>query len=78
VDTFLKWAEEVLVQQTQAFQDRFRPALRGLVAAAAGHTHLFWTLSDDVDHTSQVQRFLGWSKQRHWLLADFNPRKSPN
>lgn len=60
---FLFWAEAYLHQQPTAFQHRFRPAVRGLVLAAAG-----CSLDDEAAQQLGGRRFLGWSKQRHWLL----------
>jgi hypothetical protein len=60
---FLRWAEDHLAKQSQEFQNRFRPALTGLVLAAT---------PGDVDPQEKTlaRSFLGWSKERHWLLAN--------
>jgi hypothetical protein len=60
---FLRWAEDHLAKQSQEFQNRFRPALTGLVLAAT---------PGDVDPQEKTlaRPFLGWSKERHWLLAN--------
>ncbi len=61
VEGFVGWAEEYLRQQPNEFQIRFRPALNGLSAVATGGT-----FEDD----SHRRRFLGWSKELHWLLPE--------
>ena len=64
VQTFLSWAEDFLLEQEVYFQIRFRPAMLGLVLAAEGRS------LDDPSATRQKARcFLGWSKERHWLLS---------
>lgn len=63
VQTFLAWADEYLNEQKVDFQIRFRPALRGLAIAAAGHS-----LDDPATSPLEARRFLGWTKKRHWLL----------
>ena len=65
VDEFLSWAEAHLAQQTADFSRRFDPALKGLVLAAQGQS-----LDSDVARASGARRFLGWSKERHWMLPD--------
>ncbi len=62
VKEFLEWASGFLDEQSEQFRNRFRPALNGLLLAAEGR-------SIDVDST-EVRRFLGWSKARHWLLTE--------
>lgn len=57
VQMFLAWADEHLTSQPIAFQERFRPALVGLVQVASGATI-----------TLPARRFLGWSVGRHWLM----------
>lgn len=61
VEDFLQWAEAHLHEQGEEFRKRFRPALKGLVLAADGHS---------IDGDSDARRFLGWSKTKHWLLTD--------
>jgi hypothetical protein len=61
VADFLSWADAHLGEQKDAFQTRFRPALKGLALAASGN------LIED-NPTSGARRFLGWSKTKHWLL----------
>jgi hypothetical protein len=58
VQEFLAWAGEHLSKQKQDYQLRFSPALKGLVLAADGHS----------PDEQGARRFIGWSKQRHWLL----------
>jgi hypothetical protein len=64
---FLGWAERHLAAQSEAFCSRFGPAFAGLRMAASGHG-----LDGSVAEQSGARRFLGWSKERHWLL----PRES--
>ena len=60
---FLTWAEEHFENQTPEFRDRFRPALNGLMLVAEGGS------LDHPSETRDARRFLGWSKQQHWLLT---------
>ena len=62
VKEFLKWATGFLDVQPEKFRNRFRPALNGLLVAAEGR-------SIDVE-SAEVRRFLGWCKERHWLLTE--------
>ena len=64
VSDFLVWAEDHLNAQSAEFRSRFHPALKGLFVAAASS-------SMESEPTSQggARRLLGWSKERHWLLA---------
>jgi hypothetical protein len=64
VTEFLVWAEQHLDSQSEDFRNRFRPALTGLRLAAAGAS----VDSEPAGHEG-ARRFLGWSKERHWLLA---------
>ncbi len=57
IEEFLAWADSHLSKQQIDFQNRFRPALTGLQFAADGR------VIDD------AHRFLGWTKERHWLLG---------
>lgn len=57
VAAFVSEAERHLNTQPGEFRDRFRPALDGLILAADGRS------------PEGARRFLGWSKQRHWLMA---------
>jgi hypothetical protein len=63
VESFLAWSEERLGEQPPGFRVRFQPALIGLKLA---------TNEVALDDTSAKRfgacRFLGWSKDRHWLL----------
>ncbi len=60
---FIAWAKNYLSTQQAEFQNRFRPAVDGLIAASAGNTPD--PFEADVDGGRQ---FLGWSKSRHWLM----------
>ena len=62
---FIRWAEDHLNGQKEAFQKRFRPALNGLVLAAKGVT-----ADSNAAKNSNAIRFLGWSKTKHWLATD--------
>jgi hypothetical protein len=65
VADFLRWADEHLERQRGDFDARFRPALQGLILAADGQS------TDDLAARSLgAHRFLGWSKERHWLLTE--------
>lgn len=57
VAPFMRSAQVHLVEQPTAFRDRFAPVLEGLRAAVNG---------DRPDSAGRV--FLGWSKERHWLI----------
>lgn len=60
VGEFLLWARVRLEEQPEAFRSRFRPALEGLVRAAAGRSP---------DAPPEARRFLGWTRdKRHWML----------
>jgi hypothetical protein len=59
VDQFLVWAGEHLAQQSEEFQTRFQPAVEGLRRAAAGQS----------PEGENSHCFLGWTKERHWLLG---------
>lgn len=61
VQNVLAFARAELDARETAFRERFDPVLRGLEIAASGER-----LSDD----HGARRFFGWSKQKHWLLAD--------
>jgi hypothetical protein len=59
---FLSWAEAHLEQQPAGFRTRFGPALRGLALAAEGRS-----LDEPSAMAAGARRFLGWSKEKHWL-----------
>lgn len=59
IDSFLSRAEGFLREQSAEFRDRFRPALQGLMASAAGRAQADGGI-----------RFLGWTTEKHWLLTD--------
>jgi len=65
VTEFLGWAKGHLKQQPETFYNRFHPALTGLVLASEN-----CRLDSDDARQAGAQRFLGWSKARHWLLTD--------
>jgi hypothetical protein len=56
---FLDCAERHFEQQNSEFKVRFQPALSGLSQAAKGTS----------PETSKSRRFLGWSKEKHWLSS---------
>jgi hypothetical protein len=58
VEEFLGWASDHLAQQRPEYQMRFRPALEGLSRSARGQPIAEGTC-----------QFLGWTTQKHWLLA---------
>jgi len=60
VTGFLVSANEYVSSQRPEFQERFRPAIEGLRRAAAG---------ESPEHGNSARRFLGWTKDRHWLLG---------
>ena len=57
-------AEEHLNEQKENFKTRFRPALLGLAMAAEGRP-----LDDPSAIREGTCRFLGWTRERHWLLG---------
>jgi hypothetical protein len=59
VETFLKFAAGHLREQDAAFRARFQPALDGLIRAAKGLPV----------EEGEARRFLGWTTEKHWLLA---------
>jgi len=63
VQSFLSWAGEHLADQTPGFQRRFAPAFTELARAAEGHAP-----ADHSTPKAHDRLFLGWSKDRHWLL----------
>ena len=56
-------AREHLDAQPVAFVTRLRPALQGLILAADGRS-----IDGNSGLQSEARRFLGWSKDRHWLV----------
>ena len=60
----LDWMDSHIAAQSPEFQTRFRPALAGLRAVAAGKD-----VTDDGG-----QRFLGWTVGQHWLMPVKNHR----
>lgn len=63
VREFVEWARSHLTIQQPEFQNRFRPAFDGLVAASEGRT----PHHTDANRTDE-RLFLGWSNSRHWLM----------
>lgn len=61
---FLSWAENHLQSQADDFQVRFRPAFAGLAVAIRGYS-----LESPQAIRAGAKRFLGWSKEKHWLLT---------
>lgn len=57
---FLLWAERVLSEQDSGFQARFAPAF----------LRLKWCISPEQHRLLGGRPFLGWSSEKHWLLAD--------
>jgi hypothetical protein len=66
VDSFLPRAAGLLREQAPEFQARFRPALAGLTRAAHG---LPVEAPATPEEPGGARRFLGWTTDRHWLLA---------
>jgi hypothetical protein len=64
VETFLSWAMDHLGKQSASFQNRFRPAMEGLVLAARGSA-----LLSGQDERIGARRFLGWTTEHHWLVS---------
>jgi hypothetical protein len=62
---FVRWAQSHFDEQSESFRTRFYPALKGMLLAAEGQS-----VESDPAPDLGVRRFLGWSKTRHWLLAD--------
>jgi hypothetical protein len=65
VADFLRWAGDHLNAQREEFQNRFRPALKGLALAAEGRS-----IDSESARQAGCRRFLGWSKARHWVFTD--------
>jgi hypothetical protein len=65
VSGFLKWANDHLAKQPEGFRNRFSPVLRGLALAADGCSP-----NGKPGDGPDARSFLGWSKAKHWLLAD--------
>jgi hypothetical protein len=65
VARFLDWANTHLEKQRADFVSRFRPVLQGLSLANDGQE-----IGKPAERTLGAHRFLGWSKDRHWLLAE--------
>ena len=53
---FVAWARQHLREQPYQFGERFSPVVRGLAEAIEGRR--------------PAQVFLGWSKERHWLMPE--------
>jgi len=63
LDRFLIWADQHLAEQSPEFRRRFGPAFHGLAIAAEGRTP-----APPSARGGQTRRFLGWSKEEHWLI----------
>lgn len=61
--SFIEWATAHLASQHHEFIRRLQPALTGL-----SHIHMGLTFSDDALKNQNLQPFLGWTKDRHWLM----------
>lgn len=59
---FLEWARGHLEAQPPDFRHRFEPALRRLVLAVRGEEL-------DASGVASAPVFLGWTSDRHWLMA---------
>jgi hypothetical protein len=59
----LRWTESHFAAQPESFRERFRPVVDGLLLTAGGTS-----LDSSAAAKSGARRFLGWSKERHWLL----------
>jgi hypothetical protein len=66
VESFLSRADKHLREQSLEFQVRFQPALEGLDRAARG---LPTEAPSTPERPGGTRRFLGWTMERHWLLA---------
>jgi hypothetical protein len=66
VESFLSSAGGWLRAEKPDFQARFRPALEGLTRAARG---LPAEATPTEDNPAGARRFLGWTTEKHWLLA---------
>lgn len=62
-EEFFEWMEGHFAAQSEAFRKPFRPAFDGLRMTASGHS-----LDSSTAQQSGARRFLGWSKERHWML----------
>ncbi len=65
VDLFLASADELMQAQPDAFRIQFQPAVRGLTLAASN-----LPLNDPTANQMGATQFLGWSRERHWLMPD--------
>lgn len=59
---FLIWAEDHVNKPSDEFQQRFRPAMIGMKLGLDGALI-------EAHPATGARRFLGWSKEPHWLLA---------
>jgi hypothetical protein len=66
VESFLARAEGRLREQRPEIQARLRPALEGLARAVRG---LAVEAPATADQPGGARRLLGWTTERHWLLA---------
>jgi len=61
----VEYAHDHFIRQPAPFRERFLPAYRGLMVAIEGG----W-LDDAAEQDTGARKFLGWSQDPHWLLAD--------
>ena len=61
---FVDWANEHFFRQSIDFQQRFRPAMMGLVQTINGQT-----IDESSMRPLEARRFLGWSTVQHWILT---------
>ncbi len=59
IQRFISWSREQMTRQKPDFQSRFAPAVEGLALVAQGLP---------VEADPEARRFLGWSRERHWLM----------
>jgi hypothetical protein len=64
LEDFMSWAQSHLEAQPAEFRTRFEPVLTSLVAASKSSLE-----EEGATDDMNAHRFLGWSKERHWLLG---------
>jgi hypothetical protein len=62
-ESFISWAKNHLEAQPSKFRRRFEPVLMGLLAASKSSFP-----EGQAPNAMDTHRFLGWAKDRHWLL----------
>ncbi|MEL7333246.1 MAG: hypothetical protein AAFN12_13455, partial [Cyanobacteria bacterium J06560_2] len=65
VDDFMAWVNSRISAQPSTFQQRLSPVMRGLQLAIPTQP-----LTQRQALELEACRFLGWSKNRHWLMED--------